>query len=401
MEHERGAAVHRVRRLKGARLWAIPALALIGASLWARWNLDPAISPRIIAWKAVNEGTAASKEKALSLYLRAMLDDSADPYRWADLADAELAAGHKDQARTAYERAGQLAPSTPQIWVRSANFYFGLDQPEIGLRHAARALRLVPNFDDVVFSNFDRFAPAPAEVLAQIGGDRRAVRAYAKHLVQTGRLDDGEKVWIWVFQHRFSDTDLAISFVEGYLRAHRYADAQRIWGQQENYEHSDYLCPNLVFNGSFERELTSSPLDWRITRSEEFETVPDNSIFHDGKTSLRISFAGVGNVAYSHLIQSVPVLSGKYRFEAWVKTEAITTNEGPRIKIMDAENPGQLEVSLGPFGGTTEWRHAENRFAIPERTHLAAIKVVRQPSQKFDNKISGTFWIDSVKLTRE
>lgn len=37
---------------------------------------------------------------------------------------------------------------------------------------------------------------------------------------------------------------------------------------------------------------------------------------------------------------------------------------------------------------------------VPEATKLVAIQVIREPTMKFDNKVSGTAWVDTVSLSR-
>ena len=39
-------------------------------------------------------------------------------------------------------------------------------------------------------------------------------------------------------------------------------------------------------------------------------------------------------------------------------------------------------------------------ICVPRETRLLELHVIRQPTWKFDNKISGTAWIDGVKLVR-
>lgn len=381
-----------------ARLATLPAVAVIAGGVWLLHEADPARNPTLLAWKIANEGRPNSAERSLELYTAAMLRDSADPYRWADLADAELAAGHKDRARTAYERACALAPSTPQIWVRSSNFYFTIDEPTAGLTHVARALKTTPSFDQATFSNLDRFVPDVLQVLNAVGSDRRCARAYLSHLLDAGRLEPARQVWDWCWKLGFTDVPLAESYVQASFRTHRYEEAQRVWSELVAADRTDYLCPNLIFNGGFESEPTRSPLDWNISSSEQFETTRDSSVFHDGKASLRIHFFGVANINYSNAIQLIPAKAGRYQFRAWIKTSSISTNQGPEIRITGVESPSNLDLRMGPFLGTADWRLITETFTLPAGTRLIAITIVREPSKKFDNKISGLFWIDSVEM---
>jgi hypothetical protein len=81
-------------------------------------------------------------------------------------------------------------------------------------------------------------------------------------------------------------------------------------------------------------------LDWRIGRVEGAETKRNSATIQSGRWSLEVHFEGKENVDDHHLSQRVVVEPGDYRFEAWVKTEGITTDQGLGWRIHDAENPG-------------------------------------------------------------
>ena len=78
----------------------------------------------------------------------------------------------------------------------------------------------------------------------------------------------------------------------------------------------------------------------------------------------------------------------------------MTTDEGIRFRIVDAEAPALLDLTTGQFTGTTAWTRIEQRLVVPQKTRMVQVQVVRQPSMNFDNKVGGTAWIDGVKLTR-
>jgi len=114
--------------------------------------------------------------------------------------------------------------------------------------------------------------------------------------------------------------------------------------------------------------------------------------------SLRIRFGGKENVAYSHIAQRAVVWPGPYRFEAWIRTEEITTNQGIGWRIFDAVSPSRLSLEFENRVGTADWTKVEKIFVVPPETRLLEVQVVRRPSLKFDNKISGTACIDAVSL---
>jgi len=156
----------------------------------------------------------------------------------------------------------------------------------------------------------------------------------------------------------------------------------------------------VVLDGGFERETGGSPLAWRIEPSEQFETARDNSIVHSGRWSLRIKFQGNENVEYGNLSQTAWVTPGRYSLKAWIRADNITTSEGVRLEVDDAEAPARLVLKTEAITGTSNWRAVEQSFAIGPSTNLLMIRVVRDHSRKFDSKISGTVWLDDISLIR-
>ena len=89
---------------------------------------------------------------------------------------------------------------------------------------------------------------------------------------------------------------------------------------------------------------------------------------------------------------------GLHQFEASVSTEEITTDQGVGFRLFDPEDPSRLDLQTAALIGNNPWKKLEKRFRVPPGTRVVEVRVVRRGSLKFDNKISGTAWIDAVKL---
>ena len=44
------------------------------------------------------------------------------------------------------------------------------------------------------------------------------------------------------------------------------------------------------------------------------------------------------------------------------------------------------------------WSPVEQDFVVLPQTRLLRVQIIRQPSMRFDNKVSGTAWINELKL---
>jgi hypothetical protein len=370
----------------------------IGASQAIR-NVDSASSPEALAQEALRQDTP-NLPKSIRLYTEALRRDVANPYRWADLATAFQASDDLQNARICYQRALVISGEVPQIWLRVANFHFDQGEAEQAIPLAARVLKIVPNYDEVLFSYFDQLLSDPAPVFVAVGDNRRVITAYTQHLIDSGNMKAARLSWRFANSAKFADNRLTSSYIDGMLRAHLFSDAQRDWVDYLGEKCRDYPQRNLLFNSGFEMESTGSPLDWRIEPSDKFATLRDESVFRSGKWSLKVQFNGTDNVSYANVSQVAWVKPGRYRLGAWIRTENITTNEGIRLEVNDAEIAGRFALQTNPIGGTSDWRLLEETFTVPSPTVLLSVHLVRIPSLKFDNKISGTVWVDDMILSR-
>jgi tetratricopeptide (TPR) repeat protein len=360
-------------------------------------TLDPSRQPAVVALQRADQ-SPISQPQVVALLTEAVERDSANPYRWADLGQA-LTETDAPKARTCYTRALELSRDIPQIWLRDANFHFQLGEPEQALATASRVLKTVPDYDSVLFGYFTQFGLKSPVVLAKIGDDRRAVRSYTQYQVDHNFFDDATVAWHHAVAAGFNDEGLTASYIDTLLRGHLYDQAQSDWLANVGKNRGPYPEKNLIFNGGFESIPVRSAFDWKISPIDGVETARNPS-GHDGHWALRVKFDGNSNVSFANASQVTRIHPGAYRLRAWVRTQEITTNEGPLLEIQDAESPARLNFHTEPFLGTEDWHLFEQTFAVPSGTNLLVLRVVRQPSLKFDNKVSGIFWLDSVELIK-
>ena len=143
-----------------------------------------------------------------------------------------------------------------------------------------------------------------------------------------------------------------------------------------------------LFNGNFEFEPTPSPFDWNLGHAQGVEVTRDCSTAGPGNCSLRISFAGTQNLDFAAASQLAFVQPGPYRLHASIRTEGLTTDQGIRFRICDAELPARLDVIFGQFKGTMPWSPVEQDLvgsttdqASPCPGHSATVDEIRQQSQ--------------------
>ena len=307
--------------------------------------------------------------------VQALQRESSSPWRWCDAGQDFFSHGEIAKARYCVNRALQLAPNIPSIWIQAGNVYFQAGESDQAVSCWIRALELVPDFDDVVFSYFDRLSQDPLPLM-----NARARQSYFRHLLDTSQMDNAQKAWPRVPQN----DDLAVRYT-GLLAGHGQPRAAA-----EAWAHYKRAPLRPVFNGGFEEAPSGGTFDWNLVPLEDAEVARDVSHSYDGRRSLRITFKGVSNVAFHHVWQQAYVRGGRYRFRAMVKTQDVTTDQGIRLWI----GTNATEQILG----TQDWTRMEANVTLPPG--LALVQIRREASEKFDNKIRGTVWVDAIALDR-
>jgi tetratricopeptide (TPR) repeat protein len=355
-----------------------------------------------LVWRARDQLTGGKEEniqQAITIFRMVLQRDPQDPYRWADLGDAFLKAGQKEDARYCFGQVLVLAPHSAPFLQHVAKFHFQVGENQEALPITARILALIPDYDSVIFSEYIRVVDRAEDVLRfGLPEDRRAAKSWLQFLMQAGRLGDAQRTWDWVVGHGYTDNALAGEYVEFLIRQGHPDLAASAWTQHIGARAYDYDKSTYLFNGDFESDPAQSPFDWNFARTEGVEVTRDCTTAWSGKCSLHISFAGTLNLGFAAASQLAFVRPGTYRFHAFIRTEALTTDQGIRFRVSDAEVPARLDALFGQSTGSCPWSEVEHNLFVPPGAKLLQIQVIRKPSMKFDNKVSGTAWIDALTL---
>jgi hypothetical protein len=338
---------------------------------------------------------------ALVAFREALRRDAASPDRWCDLAAALAQYAQTEQARYCYDRALHLAPNSPQIWLRAANFSFASGDNRQAVPRYAKVLQLTPVYEPVVFSYYDLTGLPLREILERgIPADRAVAQSFFRHVLAAGREGEVEEAWRWVTSRSFADDRLAGQYVDGLLGGRRYEEAAAGWKQYLGDRGGGYLQSNYLYNGGFEDDPTGSVFDWRLSPTDGVSLEMDQSVKHSGRRSLRVELGGKENLSYGRVAQRTVIREGTYRLRAYVKSEALSTDRGLSVRVFDVESPGRLDARTEELTGTQEWRLLERTFRAGRGTRLIEVQLSREPSLKFDDKIRGTLWMDGVTLER-
>jgi len=341
---------------------------------------------------------------AISDYRRAIQLNPPSPYYKLDLAGALEMAGNNSEAENYYRAAQQGYPISPEVAWRYGNFLLRQQRMPEAYAEIHRALIGDPNLIPLAVSRAWHSNPDVRVLLDQVlpgtpAGDWEAISFLAdakeasaallvwKHLIALQPSMDWKKV--------FALTDLLVA-------QERYDEAALVWRQAtapEAVALPAEVHGSLIYDGGFETDVSGGGFGWQQTDVPGADFDYDTEVKHSGLRSARIIFDGTQNLNYEQLFQYVIVSPGThYRFHGNLHTDQIMTESGMRFEILDPTDPKSLDVLTPNETGTIPWTLEEADFATGPHTHIILVQVRRKPSERLDNKIRGTVWVDDVGI---
>ncbi len=344
----------------------------------------------------------------VTLYERATSLSPQNAQFWADLGAAYDWAGNREGAMHAFERARELFPNSPEIQWKLANFYVRTGKAAESLRALRKVLVGGGVSREDAFALAERATQDKKTVLEQmVPPEAPILFDYLNYEAKEGDLSAAGQVWERLLRLKLPfELPESFFYLDMLVQKKKTEQLAKAWSALgERFPEklgSLTASGNLVANGSFESDILNGGLDWRVVPVEGVKVSVDSVEAFDGKRCVRIEFDGARNVDYGHLFQYVLVRPGtRYRFSAYMRTEGITTDSGPRFQVFDAYDAAKEFATTENKVGTTGWTEQRLELKTPADTRLLLIRVARPASSKFENKIAGSAWIDEVRLTPE
>jgi tetratricopeptide (TPR) repeat protein len=346
-------------------------------------------------------------DKAEEHYRRAVQLDPYDPETWLNLAAALEFQGRLEEAGSCLRRVDLLAPNLPDYQWPVANFYLLPGSVDEAFRHFRVVLAGTQKYNGNVFALAWRATDDGGKILQELIPDRVQTEfSYLNFLVNQRRWDEARAVWSRIVASReeFTPSDSS-AYIDNLIALHRPAEAYQVWTDLEKKGLIRYSSPptdlNLLSNGDFEDDLLNFGFAWRILPLEGVYAGLDSSTYHSPGHSLLIQFSGNQNLLYQHVYRYVEVTPGRsYRLQAFMKTEGITTDSGPRLEVYDAYNIAAEDKFSDELTGSSDgWTPLLLDFKAGPKTELMVLRLTRLPSKKLDNLIAGKVWLDDVRIT--
>jgi hypothetical protein len=324
---------------------------------------------------------AGATPEAVSILVGA---DPANPLVWCTYAQVLSVHGETRQAQSAFDHAVSLGPGMAPVLMRAANFHFTHGRRDDGFLLSGRILSQTGAFDEILFSYLQRAdVPASALLGTAIPAASRPAHAWLGWLRAHGSDEDLCDAWAWMKGNRLLDEKSAGEVAWTLWNRASYRTAYALW--------TDWLgTAQFLANTGFDAAPRETPFDWALESSPAVAVTRANG--------LEVRFSGTENVAFSGVRQFITVPPGRYRLSVEVSSDNLTTDQGPFFRIFDPANPSRLNVETGAIKSTVARSWMSVDFKVTAAAEPLAVQLERRPSQRFDNRISGTLHIHQVSL---
>ena len=324
---------------------------------------------------------------------------------WSGLGAACYANGDQPCANASFSRARELAPSNPDFaWQAAINDVVS-HQPQAAVSELKAYLRMQPEGLTQSFQLLTRAFENPELVWRDLLGsaDTPTRMKFLEYLSASGRAETANGLWQdLASQKKTVSLSQAAPFVDQLIWGKHYAEAARVWSYARDTSSNldDALSePNLVFNGSFEQQPLNAGFDWRYTQQSYVELNFSDSASKDGSRALKVDFTVPQNAEYELMYQFVPVAPNHtYDLSALVKSQGITSDSGPRLRVFDPHCLACLDASTAGVTGTGDWRRIKTQFTTGPATDIVRVSLWRPRSRSYPTEIGGQLWVDSISL---
>ena len=338
-------------------------------------------------------GRNPDPNEVIRLYQTAARLSPFDAAFTADLAQANDWAGRTDVALPLFQRAQQLFPNSPDINWKVANFYIRSGKTDESLPALKKILFSNIIEKNQVFALSDRAGINSVTVVDKLlSPDIPSYFAYLNFETQRGDFSAAQQTWnrLLSLNSPFEPKE-AFPYLDALIKSHELDSASRVWSSLVSRFPDRIPSPasanNLITNGNLQADILDGAFDWRIFPVSGVAVAQDSAGPSADTRSLRVEFDGTQNLYYGSVLQFVPAQPRtKYRFSAFIRSQALTTDAGVGIQISDAYDPNKILASTEPLIGTTPWSEQSFSFETPPETRLLIVRIVRLPSQKLDNQ---------------
>jgi tetratricopeptide (TPR) repeat protein len=334
-----------------------------------------------------------------------------NPHRWdfwSDLGTACDFVGDTACSDEAFERARVLNPMMPALQWALANHYLLTDRQEKAFPYFRRLLGLDPQYLDATIRLCLRATQDPRAIYTEViphGKDASARFAFLMFLTSSADYESAMRIWGQMISgpDRSPSLSMVKPFLDFLLDHNQIQNAGTVWNDLQHAgvipRGSNSQSANLLYDGSFEGPLLNTGFDWRTDDSPDLVFDFSDPSAYRGAKCLRIDFAVGRNADYDLLDQVVRIKPNtRYQLTAYVRSDNLTSDSGPRLRVVEMGCENCVARTSDPTVGTTPWHPIEVEFKTQPQTQAVRISFWRPQNQPYPSDITGTVWLDDVIL---
>jgi len=344
-------------------------------------------------------------DRAVSNFRHALSLNPRSASTWLDLATVYESEGDVPAARDAFLQAQRVYPLSADVSWQYGNFLLRQGEVASAFAEIRRAAYADPKRSVEAFSRCWRIDPNVNALLDTIiPPDRDAYLAIMRDLSSANEFAAALAVWRrLVSLHPRINPGEVIFFADLLIQRHQIGEARRVWSEavQLSQVVTGDSPGSVIWDGSFESGVSGGAFAWFLpAASNGVQAAFDRGQKHSGKQSLRLFFDGRHNPFYDGVCNYAEVQpETTYRFSAWVRTQALTSDEGVRFRLHWYSDGGAYgSADSQDARGTQPWTPMEMWWTSGKNIHQARVCVQRNISRGIAPRIQGTAWIDDVAL---
>lgn len=341
-------------------------------------------------------------DQAINRYLLSLKREPSNGKTWLALARAYMDNNNMEHAEYAVRRAVDTERNNPRIIWEAGVFLLLLDEAEDAIKLFRRYISMIPSEQENVYAICYTMGVEPRHILSNlIPEDYNFHKRYMRFLINNKLLNESYEAWENI-KALNPERPEYLNYSDFLIEMGEIKKGRIIWDDfvkrfriLRNAKSTD----ELLWNGDFELEIENGGFDWKIGRADGVRVFRDKDIKMKEYASLSAIFDGKHNPGIYIARQIVPVeRKQSYKVTGYIRTENLTTRNGVFIEVAGYKcNPFSKTTEV--FTGTNLWRRIELEFAIPDNCTTISVGIKRESSEKFDNKIGGNIWVDSISMT--
>lgn len=342
--------------------------------------------------------------QAVTDYQRAVHDDPLSANYWMNLAGAYEAIGDLNDAQHAFSQARAVYPISAEVAWNYGNFLLRQGQDAAAYAEIRQAVQSDPRLLTLAVSRVWRARHDVNVLLDQaLPADVNAYIQALNFFALIRQTEPALSVWRRLIAlGKPVPLQRTFPFFDELILDDRSADSRQVWIQAlaaAGLPHDEPDNHSLVWNGSFSRDFDNGGLGWRWDSPWGVGLSFEPARPSYGVRTIRLDFAGGRNLVLAEPAQYVPVEPSRpYHFRAYMRTSEITTESGMRFSIIDPNHGNAVDAQTENFTGSHPWTTLDLDVTTGPETHFLLVRLLREGSRLFDNKLRGSVWIADVSL---